>query len=189
MPAGEVLFVPSLPRRVDSVKPNVGDEVGAGFATLSGSQLAIDTSVAAADAGDLRVGGAVTVRLPEIDRELGGTIEAIAEKPGTNGAGAGQVYVRIRPDEVDDAAELNGFGVVVTIPLRSTGDQKVLTVPIAALSTRADRSSWLTVSTDDRRTRSVEVTAGLQGDGVVEVTPTQPGTLEEGDRVVVEAKR
>lgn len=191
VPAGEVLFLPELPRRIDSVKAKVGDAVSAEFATASGSNLAIDSSVDAADAGKLKLGMKVQVRLTDIDRRLEGTIDAIAEKPGTNGAPSGQVYVRVKPDDLADAAQLNGLGVVVTIPLQSTNGKEVLTVPVAAISTRADGTSWLRVldgTTATAAERDVQVQVGLQGQGVVEVNPMGGARLAAGDRVAVGEK-
>lgn len=184
VPAGEVLFLPELPRRIDSVKAKVGDAVAAEFATVSGTRLAVDSSIDAADAGKVKPGMKVQIRLADVDRRLEGTIADVAEKPGTNGVSGGQVYVRIAPDDVADAAQLNGLGVVVTIPLRSTNGTEVLTVPVAAISTRADGTSWVRVL-DGVVERDVQVTVGLQGQGVVEVTAVGGGRLAVGDRVVV----
>lgn len=191
VPAGELLFLPELPRRIDSVKAKVGDPVTTEFATASGSNLAIDSSVDSADVGKLKPGMKVRMRLTDIDRKLDGTIDAIADKPGTNGAPSGQVYVRIKPDDSADAAQLNGLGVVVTIPLQSTDGKEVLTVPVAAISTRADGTSWLRVldgTTATAAERDVQVQVGLQGAGVVEVNPMNGGRLAAGDRVVVGEK-
>lgn len=184
VPSGELVFLPTLPRRVDEVKAKVGDVAAAGFATVSGSRLAVDSSVELADAGRVRKGTKVDLRLPDIDRHLTGTVEDIAEKPGTNGVGDQQVYLRIVPDDVADATALNGAGVVVTIPIRSTtGD--VLVVPLAAVTTRADATSVVTVLDPSGARREVTVKAGLQSGGLVEVAAVGAATLAVGDRVVV----
>lgn len=188
VPAGELLFVRQLPRRIDAVKAKVGDTVQPELATMSGATLAIDTSVEVADASKVKAGMRVRMRLPDIDRVLDGSVESIATKPGTNGVGNGQVHVRVKPDDAADAARLNGLGVVVTIPLRSTGGAEVLTVPVAALTTRADRTTWVRVIDGDGSGRDVQVEVGLQGQGIAEVTPVAGARLGEGDRVVVGEK-
>ena len=93
------------------------------------------------------------------------------------------MYVRIAPSDDAAAAELNGAGVVVTIPIESTGGE-VLVVPIAALTARADGSTWIEVL-DGAQRRDVPVEVGLQADGLVEVSPAGGADLAEGDRVVV----
>lgn len=184
VPAGELVFVPTLPARIDGVKATVGTAPGADFVTISGDRLNLDSSVESADVDQISVGMKVTLEVPGVEKTYEGTIAEIAQKAGTNGVASTQVYVRITLDDAAAGAELNGAGVVVTIPIRST-EGEVLVVPVAALTTRADRTNWLTVSTESGATREQQVTVGLQANGLVEVSATGGGSLVEGDRVAV----
>ena len=184
MPAGEFLFFKVFPIRIDGVSAVRGDLAAGELMRVSGSRLAIDSSVSVDEAELIEEGDAVTIELSRLNIELGGTIVAKAEVPGTNGVGADEVYIEIVPDEV--RAELNNTNVKITIPVatRSSGGD-VLAVPAAALSATGSGDTIVTVEDDDGSTRVVTVTAGLSAPGgMVEVTPLD-GELTEGDRVVV----
>ena len=85
---------------------------------------------------------------------------------------------------------LNDLPVRVTIPISSTGDTKVLVVPVAAVTLAADGTSRVDIETDPQAdTKTVTVEPGISTDGVVEVAPVEPGALNEGDRVVVGTKQ
>jgi peptidoglycan hydrolase-like protein with peptidoglycan-binding domain len=184
VPASEFLFFKVFPIRIDGVSAVRGDVAAGELMRVSGSRLAIDSSVSVDEADLIEEGDAVTIELSRLNVELGGTIVAKAEVPGTNGVGADEVYIEIVPDEV--RAELNNTNVKITIPVatRSSGGD-VLAVPAAALSATGSGDTIVTVEDDDGATRVVTVTAGLSAPGgMVEVTPLD-GELTEGDRVVV----
>jgi len=184
VPDGEFLFFRVFPIRVDKVTVARGDIASGSVMDVSGSRLAIDSSVSL-DEGDLiEEGNRVRIELSRLDIELDGTVVVKGDRPGTNGVASDEVYLEILPDEVK--AELNNTNVKITIPVatRSTGGE-VLAVPAAALSATAGGDTIVTVEDGDGTTRDVKVKPGLSAPGgLVEVTPLD-GTLEEGDRVVV----
>lgn len=184
VPDGEFLFFKVFPIRVDSVAVERGDVASGEIMQVSGSRLAIDSAVSVDEAELIEEGDSVTIELSRLNIEIGGTISIEADRAGTNGAAADEVYVEIVPDEV--LAELNNTNVKLTIPVatRSSGGE-VLAVPAAALSATGSGDTIVTVESDDGTTRVVTVSPGLSAPGgMVEVTPLD-GELAEGDRVVV----
>jgi peptidoglycan hydrolase-like protein with peptidoglycan-binding domain len=184
VPTGEFLFFKVFPIRVDTVTVSRGDLASGEIMRVSGSRLAIDSSVSVDEAELIDEGDPVTIALSRLNIELGGTISVKASTAGTNGVQPDEVYIEIVPDEV--RAELNNTNVKITIPVatRSSGGD-VLAVPAAALSATGSGDTIVTVEDDDGSTRVVTVTPGLSAPGgMVEVTPVG-GELNEGDRVVV----
>lgn len=184
MPAGELVFLPTLPVRVDEVKVKPGDAVSGEFMRVTGSRLNVDASVARADADLLRPGAPATIDVIDAGVELTGTVAEVADKPGTNGVSANRIYVRITPDDLTRAAEVAGASARIVVPVESTGGQAVLAVPLAALSTGADGSTRVQVERDGDVT-TVTVRVGLSAQGYAQVTPAGGARLAKGDRVVV----
>lgn len=184
VPDGEFLFFKVFPIRVDAVTVARGDLATGEIMRVSGSRLAIDSSVSVDEAELIEEGDAVTIELSRLNIELGGTISIKADRPGTNGLDADEVYLEILPDEV--RAELNNTNVKITVPVatRSSGGD-VLAVPAAALSATGSGDTIVTVEDADGSTRVVTVLPGLSAPGgMVEISPVD-GELQEGDRVVV----
>jgi peptidoglycan hydrolase-like protein with peptidoglycan-binding domain len=184
VPDGEFLFFNVFPIRVDTVAVARGDVAGGVVMSVSGSRLAIDSSLPMNEADLVEVGDPVRIELSRLGIELGGTIAAKAASPGTNGVDIDEVYIEVLPDEV--RAELNNTNVKITIPVASRASEgAVLAVPAAALSATGSGDTIVTVEDEDGSTHDVTVTAGLSAPGgMVEVTPIDGG-LDEGDRVVV----
>ena len=180
VPAGELLFFPVLPLRVDEPKVERGDDGTQEVMVVSTSRLAIDASVSIPDATLIKVGDKVDVRSTELGIETTGVVSELASKPGTDGVDAQKVYMEVVPD--NPPAELTGASVRLTIAVKSTGGE-VLAVPVAALSVGADGSSRVQVAGDDGTVRTVEVEPGLSAQGYVELKDA--AGLDEGDRVVV----
>jgi len=181
LPAGEVVFLRSMPVRVDQVAVTRGSVITGSFITVSGSELALRSSVSERDAPRVDIGMEVEIENPETGQAISGVISAKADRAGTDGVAPDRIYLEIAPSELP--TEIVGVNVKVTIPVSSTGGE-VLAVPAAALSATADGSTILQVENDDQTLRTVTVEAGLAAGGLVEVTPIQ-GDLAEGDWVVV----
>ncbi len=184
VPDGEFLFFNVFPIRIDSVAVQRGDVAGGELMQVSGSRLAIDSSVSIEEGQLIEEGDRVAIELSRLDIELGGTISVKASRPGTNGVAIDEIYIEILPDEV--RGELNNTNVKITIPVatRSSGGE-VLAVPAAALSATGSGDTIVTVEEADGGTRDVAVIPGLSAPGgMVEITVTD-GELGEGDRVVV----
>ncbi|HLE95581.1 MAG TPA: hypothetical protein VI689_04285, partial [Acidimicrobiia bacterium] len=181
LPAGEVVFLKSMPVRVDQVAASRGSVIDGSFITVSGSELALRSSVSERDAPRVEVGMEVEIENPETGESITGVISEKADRAGTDGVAPDRVYLEITPSELPE--EIVGANVRVTIPVSSTGGA-VLAVPAAALSATANGSTILEVENEDRTLRTVTVEAGLAAGGLVEVTAIE-GELAEGDLVVV----
>jgi hypothetical protein len=186
LPAGEVLYLGQLPRRVDAVAAQRGAVLEGAAMTVSGAKLGLSGTVAEADARLLRPGMTATFDLPD-GEDHPATITEVT--PGEGEEARWTVQLEPAPLTPEQVTELQGSNVRVGIPVGAT-DGDVLSVPLAALSAGPGGDSRVEVVEGDPRdgadaeTRLVVVETGLAADGAVEVRP-QDGELEEGDLVVV----
>lgn len=187
LPASEVVYLSSAPRRVDDVAVKRGSAVaGTPVMSVSGASLQIAGTVSTNDAELITAGSPVVITMPD-DTELPGTVQSVGEPaPDAPAASSSdRKRVVVVPDALteEQRALLQGANVRMTIPVSSTeGD--VLAVPTAALTAGPGGEARVEVLAEDGTSTLVTVTTGLAADGFVEVTPTD-GTLEVGDRVVV----
>ncbi len=181
LPAGEVVFLRRLPVRVDQVAASRGSVIEGPFITVSGSDLALRSSVLERDAPRVEEGMTVEIENPDTGETIPGVISEKADRAGTNNVAPDRVYIEVTPEEMPES--IIGANVRVVIPVSSTGGD-VLAVPASALSATADGSTILQVEDDDGTLRTVRVETGLAAGGLVEVAPLD-GELAEGDQVVV----
>ncbi|KTR92439.1 hypothetical protein NS220_14300, partial [Microbacterium testaceum] len=186
LPAGEVLYLTSLPRRVDSVEARRGAEVKGAAMVVSGATVALSGSASEVDARLLEVGDKATVDLPD-DSTHAATITALT--PGKQSSDRWTITLSPDPLTPAQVTALQGQNVRVMIPVGATqGD--VLNVPLAALSAGPGGEERVEVVDGDPRdgdrasTRLVKVETGLAADGAVEVKPIE-AALSPGDLVVV----
>jgi peptidoglycan hydrolase-like protein with peptidoglycan-binding domain len=182
VPRGEIVFVPSLPRQVSQVTARLGDVPSGPVLSLTATTVQVDIALSTQEKKLVAVGAAVRLDDQVSGVDLTGTVAAIADSPGTDGALPGTFSARVQPDG-GDPQRLAGLNLRVTIPVRSTGGP-VLAVPVAALVT--DASGKVTVRVREVvggsvTTRDVPVTVGLSSDGFAQVE----GDLAEGDLVIV----
>ncbi|MEV0475614.1 peptidoglycan-binding protein [Streptomyces prunicolor] len=204
VPAGEVVFLPKLPARLDKVSVKAGDTPSAQIGTVTSSDVVVQAAVPGTDAQLLRHG--MTARLTTADgKSAQGTVDVVADgsdsSSGTESAATAPsttddtnspsdstadstaaVQVRITVPEPGPLAGEAEAAVKVTIKVGAS-DGKVLTVPMAAIHTSSDGRARVKVERGDAVT-DVHVTVGLSAAGIVEVKP-DGGTLEAGERVVV----
>jgi peptidoglycan hydrolase-like protein with peptidoglycan-binding domain len=159
IPVDEIVFIRSLPVRVEEVSALVGDIARGPVMSVTDNQLAIDSSLPLDAAPLVKPGMRV-----EIDEQ----------------ALRYHIYFEVRVDETP--TPLKGFSLRLTIPIEST-QGAVIAVPISALSLSADGTSRVQVERDGALEYLV-VEPGLSADGYVEVRPVD-GTLEPGQLVVV----
>ncbi|WP_433519435.1 peptidoglycan-binding protein [Nonomuraea sp. CA-143628] len=193
VPAGEIVFLPKLPARIDKAEVKPGDTIEGKVATVTGSAFAVSGSVEAKEAKLLRPGQEASMETTDGTR-LPATLTAtgedarLAPKEGDSGEQdepeSGSVPILLTPGSAKALKSLVGSSLTVRISVGSTEGQ-VLAVPVAAVITSADGRPRVRVALDGDRTREVEVRTGLTADGDVEVTPVRAGRLKEGDRVVV----
>lgn len=206
LPASEVVFLETLPRRVDAVSVRRGGTVEGSVMSVSGATLQVVATAARADAALLTVGATGTAVLDGQDFPVTiSAIEAAGASGGSGGdagdggsgggsgdggsggdSGAGRSTITLLPGELtpEQVAALQGSNVRVSIPVSSTGGA-VLAVPLAALTAGPGGESRVEVMGDDGSTALVEVETGLAAGGYVEVTAADGATLAEGDLVVI----
>jgi peptidoglycan hydrolase-like protein with peptidoglycan-binding domain len=183
IPAGELLFFPLLPVRVDEAKLAVGEEATGAVMTVTSSRLVVESALSATDAKLVKEGDAVAIRATDSGVEATGTVTHIATTPGTNGVDPQRYFLEVTPTGLD--VSLNGASVVQTISVQTT-EGEVLAVPVAALSMASDGTTRVQVKAADGAARYVRVEPGLSAKGLVAVNPVD-GELGPGDLVVVGA--
>ncbi len=197
VPAGELVFLPELPARLDKVPVKTGDTPTGPVATVTSSKVVVRAVVPADDAKLLHKGMAARVESADGTKADGNVVALGADVPKDDSADAGKQH-GTSDGKGDDAsapvpvqisvpagklAKNTAESAKVTIEVGSS-QGKVLTVPVAALHTSADRKARVQVERDGKVV-DVPVEAGLSADGQVEVTPASGATLKPGDQVVV----
>jgi len=188
VPLGEVLFVPSLPSRIDAVHVVRGDTIDGPVAEISGERQIVTASVAAADRDLVKVGGPVEIQDDAGRTTLSGVIATVGASPiasdsPTSGSNRYTVEATLsQPPTPSELDVLQGASLKLTVPVTST-DGEVLVVPAAALT--SDASGTPRVEVEHKgTTRPVEVRTGLSAHGFVEIQGP-PTDIGEGDRVVI----
>ncbi len=180
VPADEVIFVSSLPARLEKTDATVGAAAKGPALTVASNQIVIDSSLQLAEASLVNPEMEVKIDEADLGIKAAGVVTRVAEAPGTNGVDAFHVYMEVTVNETP--TKLAGTSLRLTIPIKST-NHEVLAVPVSAVSLAADGSSRVQV----QRNGSLEyvtVKTGLSAQGFVEVTPIQ-GALGAGQLVVV----
>lgn len=180
VPLDEILFLPTLPVRVDQVDVTLGDSAAGRVMLVTNNQLAVDTSLPLDEAPLVQPSMPVSIDEPDLGITATGVVGRVADAPGTNGVDGFHIYLEVLVDEA--APSLVGTSLRLTIPIESTGG-KVTAVPVSALSMAADGSSRIQVDNNGALTY-VTVVPGLSAGGYVAVTPIN-GTLQSGQNVVI----
>ncbi|MFC5261647.1 peptidoglycan-binding protein [Kribbella qitaiheensis] len=177
LPVSEIVFVKTLPRRVDDVKVERGGTVNGVVMSVSGASLVVTVKVDAATKERLKVGMPASFDLGD------GSLIAATVRRITRNADQFDVVVAPKTLTATQLERLREANVRVTIPVKSTNG-KVLAVPLAALSAGSDGSSRVEVLRDGK-VELIPVTVGLSADGYAQVTASGDVRLGEGDQVVV----
>lgn len=177
LPVSEIVYVKTLPRRVDDVKVERGGTVNGVVMSVSGASLVVTIKVDAATKNRLKVGMPASFDLGD------GTIVQATVRRITGSGDAYNVVVAPKSLTAAQLERLREANVRVTIPVRSTAG-KVLAVPVAALSAGSDGSSRVEVLRNGK-VELIPVTVGLSADGFAQVTPSGDAKLTEDDQVVV----
>ncbi|MEU8626559.1 peptidoglycan-binding protein [Streptomyces sp. NPDC048669] len=207
--AGEVVFFPKLPVRLNKVTVKTGDTVSGPIGTVTSSDLEVQATVPGTDAELLRKGMAVELTTTD-GKKAQGTVSAIGADAASSttatedggdatagttsqstGSGAADadatstsapVQLRI---SVPGSGDLTGeaeTAVKVTIKIGAS-DGEVLVVPLAAIRTSSDGKARVQAERGGK-VSDVHVTVGLSAAGLVEVKPVG-SALKQGDQVVV----
>ncbi|MFC5994847.1 peptidoglycan-binding protein [Pseudonocardia hispaniensis] len=178
--ADEVVFVPTLPVRVAEVKVTVGGEPTGALLTVTDSRVSVHGSLTLDEAQLVKPGMEVAIDEPALGITAHGTVEQVAERPGTEGLDGFHVFFSTAVAEPPPT--LVGASVRMTVPVRSTGEA-VLAVPVSAVSLAPDGSSRVQRAVNGTL-EFLPVEPGVSGDGFVAVT-VPGGDLKPGDQVVV----
>ncbi|AXG82690.1 Tat pathway signal protein [Streptomyces paludis] len=213
IPAGEVIFLPKLPVRVDKVKVKAGDTPAGELGTVTGSELMVQAVVPGADAVLLKKG--MTVDIEAQGGTAQGKVEAIGDdaKPGTgkeggagsggtdgstdgstggstddgtggSGASGGAAPAQLRISVADMDLLKDSAGTSVKVTIKvGTSGGSVLAVPVAAVRSAENGGTRVKVQRDGKVVE-VAVTTGISAGGFVEVK-ADGGALKKGDHVVV----
>jgi hypothetical protein len=197
VPAGEVVFLPELPARLDKVSVKTGDTPSGPVATVTSSKVVVRAVVPADDAELLHKGMRARVEttdgttadgevvalgddVPKDDPADAGKRQGTSDGGSDNSSAPVPVQISVPAGTLaKNAAE----SAKVTIEVGSS-EGEVLTVPLAALHTSAGGKARVQVVRGGEVV-DVAVEAGLSADGQVEVTPSSGAALKPGDQVVV----
>ncbi|MBO9553220.1 hypothetical protein [Cellulomonas sp.] len=195
LPSSEVVFLASLPRRVDTVGAVRGGIVSGDVFTVSGANLEVRAKASGSDLELLQVGAIGSIEAPDGSdirvtiTQLGdvesGAAEEVEDKPSESPqeSGANVVLgVTLQPELL---GQLLGKNVRISVPVEST-DGDVLAVPLAALTAGPGGQSRIELVRADGSTEIVDVQTGLAADGFAEVSAVD-AELAAGDLVVVGA--
>lgn len=181
-PAAELYFLPSLPRKVQSISVEVGQRPQGSVMTVTGSGTSITSAVASADRSLISVGDRVILEEEDLGITAEAVISFVADSPGGGDTPSDRYLIRIDPIE-DLPEEALNVNFRITIPVTAS-DGEVMAVPLAALSAGTDGTTRVEVERSPGETELVRVNAGLKAEGYVEIDVLE-GDLEPGDRVVV----
>ena len=194
LPFNEVLYVGSFPAQVVTVDGAVGELAGdldGPLLTLQGGQLIVRAVLPSGTEAQISVGLEVIiyddVRRLEVTAkvsELGEftTGEDTGSDP-TAAVSASGYPMLVIPDE-PLPAEWFGRDVRIVVTIDQTS-APVLVVPVAALSSSTDGTSFIMVQRSGDSEERVEVTVGLVAAGEAAIEPVEAGTVSAGDMVII----
>jgi hypothetical protein len=189
LPRNEVVLLPNDGGRVTALHTKVGTVLKDGetpILELNGAAAFVSATVDADQASLLRKGMTSSV----LDDTTGQRANAVITSVGTTqttdsttGSSGHPVALRFTGASMPASAERS---VRVTIPVAASAEA-VLSVPVTAVFSRPDGSTFLTVQADNGRAEDVTVQTGQIAGGWVEIKPEDGTDVAEGARVVVGA--
>ncbi|HQZ34280.1 MAG TPA: peptidoglycan-binding domain-containing protein [Ilumatobacteraceae bacterium] len=191
---GEVVFLPTMPARVQSAVATLGpiestgagdgQSAGSGLVQLSGGGLVVSTTIRSGDEQFVRTGVEVELLDESTNATYPAKITQIAETQTVDSTGQSGRTALITPD-APLPAELAGVNLRVTVTAAAS-EGEVLVVPVAAVSAGAEGATRVSVLRNgDADPVDLAVTVLLTADGFAGIEPAAGGTLEPGDLVVV----
>ena len=115
VPVDEVVFVRSLPVRVEEVTAAIGGAATGSLLTVTDNQLAVDSSLPLDAAPLVKTGMPVTIAEQALGVQATGVVETVATTPGTRGVDGFHIYMGVRVDSTP--VRLEGISVRLTIPI------------------------------------------------------------------------
>ncbi len=182
VPLNEIVFIPSFPAVVADSSAEVGNAVQSPVVTLTTGQLVIQGQLDPSEAGLVRAGMTVLVDDEATGSEGRGVVSRINAQVSPSAPGSRPyVPLTVAPSKALASASL-GQDVRLTVVSASSAG-KVLAVPEAAISVRADGRDYVSVVSAKSKPVAIPVKAGISGGGLVAVSPLEGG-LHVGDQVV-----
>ncbi len=192
LPLNEFVFVPSFPARLVRLRGGVGATVTAPLVTLNTGKLAARGVLQRTEQPLVKPGMAVRLDAEQLNQHGTGSVTTVGAYDAGVTAGPGQDPASARPAGypllvTPEPALPEGWlgqDIRISIDAAST-DDPVLVVPVAAVSAHQDGTTGVTViDASGARTR-VQVVAGLDSNGLIEVRPVAGATLDAGDEVMI----
>lgn len=180
IPADEIVFLPSLPVRVQEISAAVGAPATGTVMSVTDFRLAVDSGLPLDTAQLVKPGMKVSIDEPALGIKATGVVAMVAASPGTRGVDGFHFYFETRVD--DTPVPLDRVSVRLTIPVKSTQGE-VTAVPVSALSLSVDGVSRVQID-NNGVLEYVTVKPGLSAGGFVEITAVE-GKLVPGQLVVV----
>ena len=166
VPAGEVVFVPTLPLTVTDVAVTPGAAATGELATVSSGVTEVGGRVSTADADLVAEGAPVVIEIRETDEQFDGTVSYVGPPrpapsadagdegdgngfpaPSDDEGGSSRLQVLVTPADPDAVSRYLGLSVRIRIDVGSTNGD-VLVVPVAAVSVGGDGSSQVEVEVE-----------------------------------------
>lgn len=187
VPSSEIAYVPTLPAQVVEAGGALGGPAPDPVAVLSTDSPVVQAGFEPVQAARLRPEMAVALVDETTGWTASGTVTDVAAAAAVDDDSAPTSTVTISADDIIPG-EMIGASLRVDVTEAAT-DGEVLAVPVAAITGTADGSAYVVLVDDQGGQRKVEVTPGVSGGGLVEITPTgtEPagGGLAVGDSVVI----
>lgn len=181
VPVDEIVFLPSLPVRVEEVASAIGDSAAGTIVKVTDNQVSVDGALSLDTAPLVKPGMRVQIDEQALGIRATGTVKRVADTPGTHGVDGFHIYFEVAVDETP--TRLEGFSLRLTIPIEST-EGEVTAVPLSAVALAADGRSRVQREREDGSLEYVTVQPGMSADGYVQVTAVDD-ELAPGDLVVV----
>jgi multidrug efflux pump subunit AcrA (membrane-fusion protein) len=192
---GEVVFLPTMPARVESAATRLGPVdgtvtneggqfAGGDLVRLSAGALIVSTSVREGDEELVRPGAKVVLLDETTNQTYPATIIQIADAASVDSSGQVGRAALVAPNEALPT-ELAGVNLRVSVTAAAS-DGAILVVPVAAISAGADGSTRVSIL-NDGATEPVDVAVVvlLTADGFAGVESEVEGELVTGDLVIV----
>jgi hypothetical protein len=201
LPASEVVFVKSVPARVDSLSATVGSTVSGPVMKLSTGALVVHGRLQSFQKDLVRAGQKVRILSELTGEESTAVVTSVADEMssgqgtaaeqdvGKQDAASGPGHLLVVKPGRPLPRDFAGQDVRLTVEAAST-KKAVLVVPVTAVSSAADGRTVVTLVSRDGVQRRVEVRPGTTGDGFVEIVPVgEESALGVGDNVLTGIRR
>ena len=119
VPADEIIFVAGAPVRVAEAVARSDKANNGPLLTVTNAVVTVDGSLRLEEAALAKAGMTVTIDEPDLGINATGTIQRVAEAPGTNGVDGFHVYFEVLVN--NPPPSLVGASVRLTVPVESTG--------------------------------------------------------------------